>query len=161
MATLGAGAQQLRDLSRRLKEAGTDGQGLRRALRKQIRDAAEPLAREISRLDHLVIYMPDRYAAVLAGDLSVRVSATFSGSPHVQVRAQARAHKRKLQYLDKGFINHPIFARGPRALWDWSNGQTGGMEAGFFTIPCEDSAPEFRSAVLAAMTETAQNITGR
>jgi hypothetical protein len=158
MADLNEGVLALGLLAARLKEAGETG--LKRELQKNIRNAAQPLAREIASLGHLKPYMPDRYAAVLSEDLTVRVTNRFSGSsPGVMVRAQARERKRKVARLDAGTINHPVYARGPRRTWSWSNYQTGGMKAGFFTDPCRDATPQIRSKVLQAMTDTARKIT--
>lgn len=161
MSIDGPGREQLRTLAARLKEAGEEGQGFRRELMKQISDAAEPLAREISSLAHLQPYMPDRYAAVLAQDINVGAQRIFSGSsPRVSVSCKTRGeHRRKVRHLDDGFINHPIYARGPRPDWDWWNNQTGGMKPGFFTIPCENATPAIREKVLEALTETARKIT--
>jgi hypothetical protein len=159
MADVNEGALALALLGARLQEAGK--QGLKRQLQKNIRDAAEPLAREIASLGHLEPYLPDRYAAVLSRDLTVRVQNRFAGtSPGVMVRAQARERKRKIARLDAGTINHPIYAQGPRRTWSWSNYQTGGMKAGFFTDACRDATPQIRSKVLQAMTDTARKITG-
>jgi hypothetical protein len=126
---------------------------------KQINEAAKPLAKEISDPAHLKPYMPDRYAEVLAADLRVSATKSFSRNPGVSIRARARARKRKVAVLDAGLINHPVFARGERSTWTWENGQTGGMKPGFFTDPCERATPQIRSRVLQAMTETAGKIT--
>lgn len=159
MADLNEGVLALGLLAGRLKEAGDTG--LKRELQKRIREAAQPLAREIASLGHLEPYMPDRYAAVLSEDLTVRVTNRFSGTnPGVMVRAQARERKRKVALLDKGVINHPVYAQGLRRTWSWSNNQTGGMKAGFFTDPCRRATPQIRSQVLQAMTDTARKITG-
>lgn len=159
MADVNQGALALGLLAARLKEAGETG--LKRELQKNIRNAAQPLAQEIASLGHLEPYMPDRYAAVLSEDLTVRVQNRFSGTnPGVMVRAQARERKRKVARLDIGLINHPVYPRGPRSFWNWSNNQTGGMKAGFFTDPCRRATPQIRSQVLQAMTDTARKITG-
>jgi hypothetical protein len=157
----GPGREQLRTLAARLKEAGEEGQGFRRELMKQITDAAEPLAREIASLEHLKPYMPDRYAAVLAGDITVTAQRIFAGSsPRVSVNCKTRGeHRRKVRRLDAGYINHPIYARGPRSDWDWWSGQTGGMVPGFFAVPCRNATPAIREKVLEALTETARKIT--
>jgi hypothetical protein len=154
------GQYQLRELSARLREAGTEGKGLRRKLMKQMNDAARPLAKEISSVEHLKPYMPDRYAAILAADLGVRVAKSFSKNPRVEIRAKAKQHKRKVAVLDAGLINHPIYAQGERKTWSWSNAQTGGMKAGFFTDACKRQTPQIRDQILKAMTETAKDITG-
>jgi hypothetical protein len=155
----GPGPYQLRKLSARLREAGDEGKGLRRELMKQINEAAKPLATEISNVEHLNPYMPDRYAAILAKDLSARASKSFSKNPGVLIRAKARQHKRKVALLDAGVINHPVFARGERKTWRWKNAQTGGMKAGFFTDPCKKATPQIRARVLQAIAETDKKIT--
>lgn len=155
----GTGPYQLRKLSRELRAAGTEGQGLRRALMREITEAAKPLAQKISSVDHLNPYMPDRYAAILAADLSARASKSFGKNPGVEIRAKARQHKRKVQVLDAGVINHPVYAQGERRGWQWANAQTGGMRAGFFTDPCKEAAPQIRARVLKAIAETGKQIT--
>jgi hypothetical protein len=157
----GGGVAGMRALSVRLKAAGTEGKGLRRKLYKSMNDSVKPLAAEISDVEHLRLYMPDRYAAVLAADLGVRVAKSFSANPRIEVRAKARQHARKVIMLDAGRINHPIYAEGERKSWRWSNAQAGGMRAGFFTDAVRDATPYIRDQILKAMTETARDITGK
>jgi len=157
----GPGREQLRELALRLKDAGEEGKGFRRELMTQIDKAAQPLARKIASLEHLKPYMPDRYAAALAEDISVRAQKIFAASPRVTVSCRTRGERRrKVRLLDAGFINHPVFGRGPRDEWDWWNGQTGGMKPGFFTDPCRGATPQIREKVLQALTETERKITG-
>jgi hypothetical protein len=155
-----SGYGDLLALSARLKQMGTDGQGLRRELLKSINDAAVPLAREIQSFQHLAPYMPDRYAAVLAADVEVVAVKRFTSEPSVRIRCKGREKKRKVVHLNDGFINHPVYAQGERKTWRWSNDQTGGMKAGFFYDAAEKAAPEIKDRVLAAMAETARKITG-
>jgi len=157
----GPGRDQLRLVAARLKAAGDEGKGLKRQLQKNITEAAKELAQKIAGVEHLNPYMPDRYAAVLAADLGVKVQNRFSGgNPAVQVRAQAREHKRKIARLDAGTINHPVYPRGPRRGWSWSNYQTGGMKPGFFSDACQEASPRIRAKVQQALTETAGKISG-
>lgn len=153
------GAADLYRLAARLREAGKEGQGLRRDLFKAIEDAAKPIADKISSLEHLEPYLPNRYAVILAGDLKVSASKSFSGDPRVRLVAKGRQHKRKVVLLNDGFINHPVYPRGPRRLWHWQNRQTGGMRPGFFTQAAEEARPEVRDRVMAALTETVRKIT--
>lgn len=158
MAIEGPGREQLRTLAARLKDAGDEGQGLRRELLRQLDAAGQPVARKIGSVQHLEAYMPHRYAAVLAGDLSVRVEKLLAGrSPRVSVVARGRRHRRKLQVLEDGRIIHPVFAQGPRRSWDWVE-QTDGMRPGFFFDPCDAAAPGIRDRVLKALDETARRI---
>jgi len=149
-----SGADDYAALARRLKDAGEGG--LARALRKAIRDAADPIAREIKDPAHLESYMPDRYAATLAAD--VRVSTLGAGSvrnPGVRIQATGRVRKRKVIKVNDGLLTHPVF--GNREVWVT---QRDGMKAGFFTDPCDRSGPQVRDRILAAMHETAMKITG-
>jgi hypothetical protein len=155
----GPGREQLRTLAARLKEAGDQGKGFRRELMHQLDEAAQPLARQIADPAHLRSYMPNRYAAVLADDLTVRTQRLLAGSnPRVSVVAKARVHKRKLAVLERGEINHPVFAQGPRRTWDWVNGQTDGMRPRFFADPCEQAVPDIRDHMLEAITVTLERI---
>jgi hypothetical protein len=155
MAIDGPGREQLRTLAARLKEAGDEGRGFRRELMSQLTEAAKPLVREIADPAHLRPYMPDRYADVLATDLSVGVQRILTSNPRVSIRAKARTRRRKVRELDAGTIQHPLF--GNRR--DWFK-QTGGMRPGFFSDPCEKATPQIREHVLAALTETERKITG-
>lgn len=152
---------ELRDLAARLRAAGTEGKGLRRALLKAITDAAKPVADEIGSLSNLDEHLPDRYAAVLAGDLKVTVSSSLSGDPKVSITARAKDRKRKVAILEQGVITHPVYAQGPRRKWNWKNGrQTGGMKPGFFTDPAKAAAPDVRDKVIQALSDTARQIAG-
>lgn len=154
-----SGQYKLRVLSARLREAGAEGQGLRRELYKAVNDAAKPLARKIADPDNLRSHMPNRYADVLAGDLSVIAQKSFGRNPGVQIRAKSRSRRRKVRLLDEGYINHPVYARGPRRTWTWANRQSAGMHPGFFSDIAKDAAPDVREAILAAMSETARKLT--
>lgn len=148
-----SGADEFAALARRLREAGEGG--LRQELYRKINDAAGPIARQIGDVEHLKSYMPDRYAPVLAGDLSAGVSKLTGRNPGVIIRARSRQRRRKLRQLDAGFIRHPLF--GDREHWYT---QTAGMRAGFFSDPAQHAAPQVREAILAAVTETARKIQG-
>jgi hypothetical protein len=149
-----SGYGDLLALSARLRQMGTDGQGLRRELLKSLNDAAVPLAREIQSFQHLAPYMPDRYAAVLASDIEVTAAKNLGAEPSVRIRAKGRTHRRKVVRLNEGFLTHPLY--GNRQHWFT---QTGGMRPGFFFDPAEKAAPEIKDRVLAALAETARKIT--
>ena len=161
MSIDGPGRDQLRILAERLKEAGDEGKGFRRELMGKLDEAAQPIVKKITSLEHLKPYMPDRYAEVLAEDVWAGAQKIFSRNPRVSIRCRTRGErKRKVKLLDAGFINHPIWPdHRPRDEWDWMNRQTAGMEPGFFTDPCKDAAPDIREKVLQALTETDRKIT--
>lgn len=147
-----SGAAEFAALAQRLKDAGEVQ--LQRDLYNQIDRAARPLARKIASPAHLRPYMPDRYADVLAADLSVTVSKRVSRDPGVSIRAKSRIRQRKVRVIDKGIIRHPTF--GHRDRWVT---QTAAMKPGFFTVPCKESAPQMRQAVIAALAQTARRVT--
>jgi hypothetical protein len=157
------GVEQLRRVARGLKEAGTEGKGLRKELTAKINEAAAELVKTISDVEHLKPYMPDRYAEVLAADLSVgKRSLVLGANPRVRITAKGREKRREVVRLDAGSIRHPVFANPEqsRRKWRWV-GQTKGMKRGFFTDACKEATPKIREKVLAAITETEKQITGR
>jgi hypothetical protein len=151
----GPGPEQLRLLSARLRAAGPQGQGLRRELYRAINEAAKPLAAEVKDPAHLRVYMPNRYAGVLAADLAVTAVKRGGASPSVKIQAKGRAHRRKVVKVDAGVLVHPLF--GDRKHW---YSQVKRMEPGFFTEPMVAAAPGIRDDVLAAMHDVGQRITG-
>jgi hypothetical protein len=149
-----SGADDYAALARRLKEAGETG--LARALRKALKDAADPITSEIRDPEHLGKYMPKRYAEVLADDVKVTITQRGSiRSPGVRIEASGRQRKRKVSRLNDGIITHPLF--GNREEWFH---QLRGMRAGFFDDPCNQSGPQVRDKILKAMHDTAAKITG-
>jgi hypothetical protein len=158
---VGTGGGDLSRLSQRLRDAGTQGQGLRRKLHAKLKTAADPVAKEIGETAHMDPYMPDRYAAVLAKDLEVKVLSSLSGDPKVTIRARPVEHKRKIAQINQGVIVHPVFAQGRRKTWNWKNGrQVKGMRPGFFSDPCKNSEPDVREKLLEALRETSDQIRG-
>jgi hypothetical protein len=156
-----SGGMELRGLALRLKAAGNDGKGLKKNLYKKMNEAVVPLADKVTSVEHLRKYLPNRYADTLAADLSARISkGFFAQTPRIEVIAKGRQHRRKVVLLDSGLINHPVYARGTRVTWNWSNSQTGGMHPGFFSDAVKDETPQMRDKILQAMTETAREITG-
>jgi hypothetical protein len=156
MADLTAGAAQFADLARRLKDAGEVT--LRRELYKAIDDSARPVAEVIRSFMHLVPYMPDVYAAVLAPDVRVTISKRASRDPGVSILCVPLGKQRKITRLDRGLLTHPLF--GDRKHWHTQAAPLGGMRAGFFSDPCEESAPEVRDAILAAMRDVGVKAAG-
>ncbi len=154
-----SGQRQLYELSRRLRDAGTEGQGLRRQLRKVVGEAAKPLVAEIGSTSHLNDYLPDRYAEVLAADLKVTASQRGTVNPAVTVIARPRVKHRQLHFIEAGFLRHPVYAREgtPRRSWTWRNQA---VRARFFADACEEARPQIRDEVLTAMHDIGEKITG-
>jgi hypothetical protein len=156
----GPGPLQLRDLSLRLREMGSEGKGLQRELYKAIRETAKPLAAQVVDPAWLDPYMPNRYAAELAPDLAVTTVNRGGEQASVSIRLRGRTRDRQVRLLNVGILRHPVFAdRGtPRRTWRWVT-QTGGMRAGFFTDAARAQAPAIRAGVQQAMHDVAQKIT--
>src|SRR5258707_12676053 len=113
MAGITAGASEFAALSRRLKDAGEDG--LRKELYKAIRAAGEPITREIKDVLHLRPYMPDRYADILAADISVSMFQRGSiRSPGVTIAARGRLKKRKVVRLNQRVLTPPLLGNRER-----------------------------------------------
>ena len=159
MATEVRGAQQLRDLSLRLREMGAEGKGLRRELYRAINDAGKPVADELVNPAWLESFMPNRYAKELAPDLRVTVLKRGGQRASVALRLRGRTRDRQVTRLNAGLLRHPVFAEGPRHDWHWVT-QTGGMHPGFFTDAVRAHIPEIRDEVDQAMHDVARKITG-
>lgn len=155
------GARQFGDLARNLRLVGWDE--LRRELYKAINDASKPLADEIKSLVNLEDHMPNRYAAVLRGDLQVTAHKRAAVSePGVTIMARAPTPRggrgRQVRFLDAGLIRHPVYAQGLRKDWHWKT-QEGGMVQGFFTDRCQRAAPRIRDAITAAVVRVEEKAT--
>jgi hypothetical protein len=153
-----AGAEEFARLARRLKDAGETG--LRRELGNAINDAVKPFGATVSAAPYLRSYMPDHYADVLAGDLSVRATKRASATAYgVAIRVAGRLRNRQVERLNAGILRHPVFERRgtERHDWDWVD-QADGMKPGFFTDATKAAAPEIRAEVLGAVRDVAQKI---
>lgn len=160
MGIEGNGRAELRALAARLKEAGTEGQGLRRELLRRLDEAARPLADEITSAGNLRRHMPHRYADVLAADLKVTISRRLAGSsPRVAIEVRGRLHKRKLVQREDGILWHPVYAQGLRKTWNWSK-RPQAIRPGFVNDPVQASGPAIREAALKAVEETMRKVAG-
>lgn len=157
MTDLAGAAQEFRDLAVVLRLVGEDD--LRRELYRAISDASKPVLGDIRQ--GIPDHMPNRYAAVLSADLSLTSSARTGSDPGVLLLGRVRgSKKRKLRRLDQGILAHPLF--GNRGYWYYQTpANSRGMRDGFFTRPAEDSAPQVRDAILAAMHNIAEKATRR
>lgn len=152
MAGLDELAVQLGDIRTRLQEAGETG--LVRSLSNAIGRAVEPLEREIR--DGLAPKLPDRYAAVIDADLEVQ-RRTFSDPDGARVSVYARTRgeaKRKLRRLDDGVLWHPAW--GDRKSWHEQQ-----VTPGWFSRPCEDSAPRVRKGIIQALNNVTERAVHR
>jgi hypothetical protein len=147
-------ATEFEALARALKDAGE--KGLQRELRKAIRDAAQPLARQVADVNHLKPYMPNRYAEVLAEDLTVTISQRLGTVPGVTLRAKGRRKSRHVSRLNQGILTHPVFGTEAQELaatahgrgWTWVSQD---IRPRYFDDPVAASGPEVRRQIEAAL----------
>ena len=113
----GPGVLDMKLLAARLKEADPV---LKRELRRNFRDAAEPVAGDVQQS---ILLMPSHHGGTLrrevAKTVAVRTSFTAPGSACRSTRSAPRCRPGKdtlPHHLDsaKGW-NHPVYARGPEA----------------------------------------------
>lgn len=145
------GADQLTDLSRRLKAAGD--KALQRQLARAIKDAVAPLKDALA--ESAMDSLPSRgglNARVAASKVKVSRRDSGSGSGLKLIAKNAYA----LAKLDEGAIRHPTFGRRGRRYW-----VTQQVEPGWFTRPVEEAAPEIQEQIQAAMAQVAAQIAGR
>jgi hypothetical protein len=152
-------AASLNAVAVRLREIGEAG--LVSELQREIGAAVAPLPGRIRA--GLPAYLPNRYAAVLDGDLSVtrRTDAGGAGGEaRVSVYASVRgSKKRKLRQSDAGFLWHPVF--GDRKDWRVNEAPGHGMAEGWFSRPVEDAVPQVRDAVERALDNVVAKATGK
>jgi hypothetical protein len=142
----GPGVPAMKLLAERLKEADPV---LKRELRRNFRDAAEPVAGDVQQS---ILLMPSKHGGTLrrevAKTVTVRTSFASSG---VRVAIESLGQrmppgKQTLpHHLDspKGW-NHPVF--GHRRTWRHQMGKPG-----WFEVPITQNARQFRDAALAAI----------
>lgn len=142
-------ATEFEALARALKDAGE--KDLARELRKAINDAGQGLAKQVGNEEHLKPYMPNRYAEILAEDLTVTISQRLGTAPGVTLRAKGRQRNRHVARLNQGILAHPVYGRPDRTRrqWAWVNDQP--IRPRFFDDPVAASGPEVRRQIEAAL----------
>ena len=139
-------------LARRLNEQGSSGKGLWKELNAEIKTAAQPMTDAMLR--HLSGYLPDRYAAVLKGSFTVRVSrSTRGGSPGLKLVgiAKGRSKKRHVSVINNGTLRKPVF--GNTEVWvDQS------VRPGFWTDTLTDAREAPATAIRRAVQRTISKI---
>jgi hypothetical protein len=161
MAEISAAAERFAELARALREAGETG--LRKELYKALSDATKPLAAEIRSEANLKPRMPDRYAEILAADLSMRVLKNAGKNPSVSLRVKGRVRGRHVTRLNRGILTHPVFGTEAQealamrhgAGWAWVSQD---IAPGFFDSPVERAGPQVREEVARAVRRVIDHI---
>ena len=144
------GADQLRDVGKRLKAAGEGGKQLRRDLLREIRKVSSGPA-----LDELksaaLRRLPSRggLAGVAAKNLKVAARTKLSGS-QVGVTVVASVKDMDLPKIEQGKLRHPVYGRGA-----WVNQK---IPAGIFGDAVEEVRDDLATAVLKVADDTLRRI---
>jgi len=142
----GPGVPEMKLLAERLKEADPV---LKRELRRNFKDAAEPVAGDVQQS---ILLMPSKHGGTLrrevAKTVTVRTSFASSGVRVAIESLGARMPPGKQtlpHHLDspKGW-NHPVYGR--KETWRHQMGKPG-----WFEVPITQNARQFRDAALAAI----------
>lgn len=142
------GAEQLADLSRRLKAAGD--KDLQRELSKGIAKALQPLRRELPRSARAKL--PRRGG--LADDVAASKLRTTRRTTGRAVGLRLTAtNPDNIRRIDKGEVRHKTYGHLP-----WVRQR---VTPGWFTDPAEAAGPAARREVEAAMTDVIRKIEGR
>lgn len=141
----GPGAHQLEVLAKRLKATGD--KDLRKELLRGIREGTKGTKPEITR--SLGSRLPQR-GGLAARMATSRISTkTKLSGRTVGVRLEARA-PHDIRSMNAGRLRHKIFGRG-----QWVDQE---VEAGAFTDPIAEDAPQIRDAVERVMRDVAHRI---
>lgn len=144
------GANELQAVSATIRRLG-DTQ-IRRELLRMIQQAAKPLkeAAKTSAHDHLP--HGGGLNEVVAGSKFAIRTRTSGRNPGVRVVA-ASGHN--IARMDRGSVRHPVYPRGPRSGWTWTEQK---IPAGWFTKALEDKAPEVRAEIVHGLDDLARRV---
>ena len=148
----GSGVDEMKLLAIRLRAADP---ALKRELRRNFKDAAEPVTGDV---EQSILLMPSHHDGTLRRETARTVVARTSFSAAgVRVQIDSLGSKmppgkdtlpRRLD-SDKGWF-HPVYGHGPRNRWHWTRRRQLG-KPGWFEKPIIDNARQFRDAALAAI----------
>lgn len=102
-------------VAKALQAQGSAGQGLRRELRQQLKEAASPM--ESAVLAHVAQYLPSGYAPIMAAGLKVRPSQSLrGGGAGLKLTGYAKGvtRRRHVRVIDRGTLRHPVYGNKER-----------------------------------------------
>lgn len=144
------GADQLRDVGRRLRAAGDQGKTLRRDLLREIREVTKgPAADELKAAATRRLPARGGLAAYTAKNLRVTARTKLSGN-EVGVTVVATVKGMDLPKLEAGKLRHPVFGRAP-----WVNQA---IPAGIFGDAVQQLAGDVGRAILRAADNTIKKL---
>jgi len=144
------GADQLRDLGKRLRAAGDEGKQLRRDLLRSIRQTAKgPLVDELKAAALRRLPARGGLAAYAAKQLKVSVRTRLSGQ-QAGVTVLAAIKGMDLPKLETGKLRHPVYGRDT-----WVNQK---IPARVFSDAVDQVADQVGKAVLQVVDDTARKV---
>lgn len=146
--TVTGGADDLAELGKRLKAAGSGGKGLRKELSKRIRDEAKPTIAKVKANARTTLPSRGGLAARVARS---RISTrTTTQGRNVGVKITGRDGY-NIRAMNEGTVRKPLF--GNRSRW-----YTQAVPKGWFSDPIEDDAKQFRDAAGRAIKDIRDRI---
>lgn len=142
------GVGEFKALSRRLKEQGEYGKGLKRELNKAIDEAAQRLIEEVHSAEESELPKRGGLAELVAGQ-RIRVAKTGTGIRLVQAGRTVKA----LKSMDAGNLRHPVY--GNRKVWVSQQIKPGWWSK---TLSSSKSTAAVRARIMRAMHEAAAKI---
>lgn len=137
------GVDELRDAARAIRHAARVD--LQKEMLAAVRGATKPIGDEVRK--GLPIYLPDRYATVLARSLRFTTATKTSGWPEITVtaRAKGKSEPRRIDALNRGVLRAPLF--GNRRRW-----YAHAVKPGFFDEPAGRVLDDVRQAAAEGVT---------
>jgi hypothetical protein len=150
------GAEQLRDVAKRLKALGD--KGLQREFNKQVAASMKTLRKHDIPASALATLPKKNGVNALVAKSSYRLSKSTSLRRY-GLRLLAK-NQYDLYRIDKGILRHPVFKRkgeeSRNAVWVEQR-----VPPGWFSKPCNHAAPQIRIDVQEAMTHIIKQIEGK
>lgn len=137
-------------VSAKLKALGKDGLILRRELRSELKDAAQPMGNAVRR--HVGQYLPSGYAPIIAAGLTIIPTTSLRGATaglRLTGTAKGIRRRRHIGTIDRGILRHPVYGN-PDV---WVNQR---VRPGFWRDPIIDESDEAREQIQQAIRKAIQ-----
>jgi len=138
------GADDFRELSRKLRAAGLEGKGLRKEVLKEVNRATKPLKQDAKRNAKAIL--PKRGGLgrrVAASNFSTKTRMTGNGAG-VKILAKGKGQARGVRQIDAGRVRHPVF--GSKRRW-----VTQSVTPGWFTDAMKRGSGKIKDAIVDAV----------
>lgn len=144
------GAEKFAKFAKALKQAGD--KELKLELRNAIKASAEPMLGDVR--DQVALYLPNRYAAVLAPALKIGQSWRTSGSVIGLVLtgyAKGKKSRRYVKAINAGTLRRPVY--GNRKAWVAQS-----VKPGFWDVPMANAKERPTREIREALERVARKL---